>query len=55
MAFKPVQTRIQKLFGGQAILREAVSKMASVCFFSKLVKLLTIGADLVGSLRFSKD
>ncbi|VDP42252.1 unnamed protein product [Schistosoma curassoni] len=30
MAFKPVQTRIQKLFGGQAILREAVSKMGPV-------------------------
>ncbi|CAH8511889.1 unnamed protein product [Schistosoma turkestanicum] len=30
MAFKPVQTKIKKLFGGQVILREAVSKMGPV-------------------------
>nr|CAH8854717.1 unnamed protein product [Trichobilharzia regenti] len=30
MAYKPVQTRIEKLFGGRAILREAVSKMGPV-------------------------
>ncbi|TNN13671.1 Ribose-5-phosphate isomerase isoform 2 [Schistosoma japonicum] len=30
MAFKPIQTRIEKLFGGKVILREAVSKMGPV-------------------------